>query len=340
MVRDEFDPSAAAVAINRAIQKGKRSKCSLDWDKIARAVYGLFSAVPMGLNYRDKELDLATTVCDMNGLLLQAPGGRFGRRDAEGALGLIRRFGGSADRRKTIGDPRSRTQGPPALTPRDTSTGPAASTGTGTTRVKATAERSMVFATTTARAVPGRRREPSAQLGASPGAGTDPPRAETSNAIACMMRRARYSLCIWCGTFEFGVEPCLLCMTLSTPRALRCDNWGRRCLGKASDFGPELHENVTPGSPAFVLGQQVAAFNRECKKLQADRVRAERTARADQGGQAGRCGAPYAATAALRRVAWGATEYEPDGPPAWAPRGGDKGGGRGGARRPVPALMN
>ena len=70
MVGDEFDPSTAAVAINRAIQKGKRSKTSLDWDKIARAVYGLFAAVPMSLNYRDMDLNLVATVCDMNGLLL------------------------------------------------------------------------------------------------------------------------------------------------------------------------------------------------------------------------------------------------------------------------------
>ena len=89
MVGDEFEPSAAAVAINRAIQKGKRSKASLDWDKIARAVYGLFAAVPMSLNYRDMDLDLVATVCDMNGLLLQAPGERFVKRDVEGALGLI-----------------------------------------------------------------------------------------------------------------------------------------------------------------------------------------------------------------------------------------------------------
>ena len=70
MVRERSDPSAAVVAINRAIQKGKRSKSSLDWNKTARAVYGLFSAVPMSLNYHEKELDLATAVCDMNGLLL------------------------------------------------------------------------------------------------------------------------------------------------------------------------------------------------------------------------------------------------------------------------------
>ena len=104
MVGDEFEPSAAAVAINRAIQKGKRSKASLDWDKIARAVYGLFAAVPMSLNYRDRDLDLVATVCDMNGLLLQAPGERFARRDVESALGLIKRFGDSVDRRKTIAD--------------------------------------------------------------------------------------------------------------------------------------------------------------------------------------------------------------------------------------------
>ena len=127
---------------------------------------------------------------------------------------------------------------------------------------------------------------------------------------------------------------------VSKPHALRCDNWGRGCPGKVPDFGPELTDNATPGSPAFVLGQQVTALSRESKKLQASRVRAGRAAKADQGGQAGRAGAPYAATAASRRVAWGTTEYEPDGPPAWAPRIGGKGGGKGGARRPVPALTN
>ena len=44
----------------------------------------------MSSNYHDKELVLATLVCDMNGLLLQAPGERFRRRDAEDALGLIK----------------------------------------------------------------------------------------------------------------------------------------------------------------------------------------------------------------------------------------------------------
>ena len=58
----------------------------------------------MSLKYRDKELDLAATVCDMNGLLLQAPGDRSGRRDAEDALELIKWFGDSADRRRTTGD--------------------------------------------------------------------------------------------------------------------------------------------------------------------------------------------------------------------------------------------
>ena len=165
--------------------------------------------------------------------------------------------------------------------------GPAASTATATTRAKATMERLIDFATTTSRTLPGRRREPPAQLEVSPG-----------------------------GTFEFGAKPCYLCKMVSKPHALRCGKWGRGCPGKVSDFGPELTDNATPGSPAFVLDQQVAALSRESKKLQADRVRAERASRADQGGQAGWAGAPYAATAASRRVALGATEYEPDRPPA------------------------
>ena len=36
LIRGKFDPSAAVVAINKAIQKGKESKPSLDSDKIAR----------------------------------------------------------------------------------------------------------------------------------------------------------------------------------------------------------------------------------------------------------------------------------------------------------------
>ena len=43
----QFDPSAAVAAINKAIQMGKKSESSLDWDKITRAIYGLFSSVPM-----------------------------------------------------------------------------------------------------------------------------------------------------------------------------------------------------------------------------------------------------------------------------------------------------
>ena len=61
----------------------------MDSEKITRAIYGLFSAVPMSSNYHDKELDLATSVCDMNGLLLQSPGDRFEKHHAGDALGLL-----------------------------------------------------------------------------------------------------------------------------------------------------------------------------------------------------------------------------------------------------------
>ena len=90
--RNEFDPSSAVVAIKKAIQKGKRSESSLDWVEITRAIYGLFSAVPMSSNYHDKELNLATSVCDMDVLLLQSPGDRFERHHAEEALWLLKRF--------------------------------------------------------------------------------------------------------------------------------------------------------------------------------------------------------------------------------------------------------
>ena len=76
----------------------------MDWGKITRAIYGLFSAVPISSNYHDKELDHATSMCDMNVLLLQSPGDRFGKHHAEDALWLCKRFGDSVDKRKTIGD--------------------------------------------------------------------------------------------------------------------------------------------------------------------------------------------------------------------------------------------
>ena len=53
----------------------------------------------MSSNYHAKELDLATSVCDINVLLLQSPGDRFERRHAEDALWLLKRFGGSVDKR-------------------------------------------------------------------------------------------------------------------------------------------------------------------------------------------------------------------------------------------------
>ena len=131
----------------------------------------------MSSTYHDKELDLATTVCDMNGLLLQATGGRSRRRDAEGALGLIKRYGDSADKRKAIGylvhmrcsDDLAESGGGVLLTEvwdpgvpglphgvrawdrRRLRVRPRRGPGTAT-------ERLTVFATTTSRAPPGRRR--------------------------------------------------------------------------------------------------------------------------------------------------------------------------------------
>jgi len=91
----------------------------------------------------------------------------------------------------------------------------------------------------------------------------------------------KYSLCNWCGVFEFGSKPGLLCKMVSAPHSLRCDNWSRGCPGGASGFGPVLTDNLTPGSPAFVLGQRISAISRESKQLRTDRDRAARAARAD-----------------------------------------------------------
>ena len=86
MTLGQFDPSEAAVAINRSIQAGRKRKSSLDCDMITRATHRHFSFVPMGTNYHDKELDLATAVCEKDHFLLQSPGDRFGMRGAEEAL--------------------------------------------------------------------------------------------------------------------------------------------------------------------------------------------------------------------------------------------------------------
>ena len=163
----------------------------------------------MSSNYHYKELDLATMVCDMNGLLLQAPGDRFGRRDAEDTLGLIKRSGDSADKLKTIGDlARMRCSGDlaesggrvlltgvwdsgvPGLCPTGSVHGTGGVYGYGHDEGQGDDGALGSFATMTSRAPPGRRREPSALLRASPSAGADPPRAGTSNTNACMMRRA------------------------------------------------------------------------------------------------------------------------------------------------------
>ena len=58
----------------------------------------------MGMNYHGKELDLATAVCDKNLLLLQSPGDRFEKRDAERALWGLKGIGDSADKSRAIGD--------------------------------------------------------------------------------------------------------------------------------------------------------------------------------------------------------------------------------------------
>ena len=58
----------------------------------------------MSTNYHDMELDLATLVCEKSALLLQSPGDRFEKRDAEGDLWLLMKLGCSADKRKAIGD--------------------------------------------------------------------------------------------------------------------------------------------------------------------------------------------------------------------------------------------
>ena len=77
-----------------------------------------------------------------------------------------------------------------------------------------------------------------------------------------------YALCSWYNTSEFGSRPCLACTKVSSPRATRCDNWARGSTGGATNFGPAFISNATPGSPAFLLGQQLGALVLERNRLQ------------------------------------------------------------------------
>ena len=153
-------------------------------------------------------------------------------------------------------------------------------------------------------------------------------------------RGSKYALRSSCGTFDFDSKPCLLCKMISLPHASRCDNWARGCLGGSADFGPELTGNLTPGSPSFIMGQQVAALNQQSNQMRGEAVaerQAARSAQAGRGGQVKRLGAPGAASAAPRKAGWGAINYAPDDRrPAWAPWGGFKGG----VRRSAPDLTN
>ena len=82
---------------------------------------------------------------------------------------------------------------------------------------------------------------------------------------------------------------------IPSPYASRYDNWARGCPGGSADFGPVLTDNLTPGSPAFIMGQRVAALNQQSKQNGAEATaeqRAARFAKAGRGGQAKRVGAP------------------------------------------------
>ena len=72
---------------------------------------------------------------------------------------------------------------------------------------------------------------------------------------------------------------------VSSPGPTRCDKWPRGCTGGATDFCPALINNVTPGSPAFLLGQQVGALIQERKRLQQAAREAKRVTQTAQSGR-------------------------------------------------------
>ena len=74
-------------------------------------------------------------------------------------------------------------------------------------------------------------------------------------------------------TFRYGSRLCPTCSTVYLPRTARCDIWARGCTGR---LGPALILNTTPGSPAFLLGQQEGALVLERKRLRAAARRAKR----------------------------------------------------------------
>ena len=162
------------------------------------------------------------------------------------------------------------------------------------------------------------------------------------NALCERWHRAgrRFALRTLCGTFELGARPCKLCGMVSRPGVTRCENPGRGCPGQVADFGLELADNATPGSPAFALGQQVAARVRADKQALADRRRAECADTNDRLRQAGQAGTPSASAASPRKVHRD-TAARPSGrPPGWMvrPPGNYRAGVLGASRAPDAAM--
>ena len=97
----EFDPSAAIHEINRALKTARRSRSTLNWDEITRALCGIYTALPVHSAYIDDELDLAKAITDKNNTALRNPCDLLKLAHADTALHELCGFGTSTDLRNT-----------------------------------------------------------------------------------------------------------------------------------------------------------------------------------------------------------------------------------------------
>ena len=69
----ELDPSAAVREVHRALQTTRRSRSTLNWGEITRAICGLYTSLPVNSASIDGELDLAKAIAEKNKIALRNP---------------------------------------------------------------------------------------------------------------------------------------------------------------------------------------------------------------------------------------------------------------------------
>ena len=278
-VAGEFDPSPAVREINRALQTAKRSRSTLNWDEISRALCGLYTTLPVCSAYIDAELDLAKAITDKNKLALRNPCDLLTSAHAVTIPHELSRFETSTDLRNT-----QRARALERFSERS-------SAGTGGLREER-GDLSLGHVNHVAGGKPpgGSDYDNCAASGAGPGypdgyvsISDDYSDPSFAPSVVCATQglgkqpcwnpgcsrvhngTAWCALCGDCWTFRLGSCSCGRCNMVPGPLAPKCANWSQECLGVASDFGPPMADTFTPGSSAYIEGRRVGALGYERK---------------------------------------------------------------------------